>query len=67
MTDISGYLINYCQKAKRANVQKFNNFGTARVTFKDGFKLDFVCCRKEIYPSPAALPVVSKATIREDY
>jgi len=59
-------LINYCQKTKGASVQKFNNFGTARVTFKDGFKLDFVCCRKEIYPNPAALPVVSKATIKED-
>ena len=59
-------LINYCQKTKGASVQKFNNFGTARVTFKDGFKLDFVCCRKEIYPKPAALPVVSKATIKED-
>ncbi len=59
-------LINYCQKTRGASVQKFNNFGTARVTFKDGFKLDFVCCRKEIYPSPAALPVVSRATIKED-
>lgn len=59
-------LINYCQKTKGASVQKFNNFGTARVIFKDGFKLDFVCCRKEIYPKPAALPVVSKATIKED-
>lgn len=59
-------LINYCQKTKGASVQKFNNFGTARVTFKNGFKLDFVCCRKEIYPKPAALPVVSKATIKED-
>ncbi|MBO4707765.1 MAG: CCA tRNA nucleotidyltransferase [Elusimicrobiaceae bacterium] len=59
-------LINYCQKTKGASVQKFNNFGTARVTFKNGFKLDFVCCRKEIYPKPAALPIVSKATIKED-
>ena len=59
-------LINYCQKTKGASVQKFNNFGTARVTFKDSFKLDFVCCRKEIYPRPAVLPVVSKATIKED-
>ena len=59
-------LINYCQKNKGASVQKFNNFGTARVIFKDGFKLDFVCCRKEIYPKPAVLPVVSKATIKED-
>jgi len=59
-------LIEYCQKTKGASVHKFNNFGTARVIFKDGFKLDFVCCRKEIYPKPAALPVVSKATIKED-
>ena len=59
-------LINYCQKTKGASVQKFNDFGTARVTFKDGFKLDFVCCRKEIYPKAAALPVVTKATIKED-
>lgn len=59
-------LIKYCQKTKGAKVQYFSNFGTARVIFKDGFKLDFVCCRKEIYPKPAALPVVSKATIKED-
>ena len=59
-------LINYCQKIKGASVQKFVNFGTARVTFKDGCTLDFVCCRKEIYPNPAVLPVVSKATIKED-
>ena len=59
-------LINYCQKIKGAKVQNFNNFGTARVTFPNGFKLDFVCCRKEKYPHPAALPVVTKATIKED-
>lgn len=59
-------LINYCQKTKSAKVQKFKNFGTARVTFENGFKLDFVCCRKEIYPKLAALPIVSKATIKED-
>ncbi len=59
-------LINYCQKIKGAKVQKFNNFGTARVTFPNGFKLDFVCCRKEKYLRPAALPVVTKATIKED-
>lgn len=59
-------LIKYCQTTKGASVHKFSNFGTARVIFKDGFKLDFVCCRKEIYPKPAALPVVSKATIKED-
>lgn len=59
-------LIEYCQNNKGAKVQYFNNFGTARVIFKDGFKLDFVRCRKEIYPKPAALPVVSKATIKED-
>lgn len=59
-------LIEYCQNNKGAKVQYFNNFGTARVIFKDGFKLDFVLCRKEIYPKPAALPVVSKATIKED-
>lgn len=59
-------LIEYCQNNKGAKVQYFNNFGTARVIFKDGFKLDFVRCRREIYPKPAALPVVSKATIKED-
>ncbi len=59
-------LINYCQKTKSVKVQKFKNFGTARVTFENGFKLDFVCCRKEIYPKPAALPIVTKATIKED-
>ena len=62
----TGSLINYCQKTKNAKVQKFKNFGTARVTFENGFKLDFVCCRREIYPKPAILPLVQKATIKED-
>ena len=59
-------LLTYCQKIKGAKIQKFSAFGTARVIFKDGFKLDFVCCRKEIYQNPAALPIVTKATIKED-
>ena len=59
-------LVNYCQNEKYAKVQNFASFGTTRIIFKNGFKLDIVCCRKEVYPYPAALPVVKKATLKED-
>lgn len=59
-------LINFCKKEYGASAEFFKDFGTARVTLQDGLKLDFVRCRKEVYPKPAALPVVSPSFLSDD-
>jgi tRNA nucleotidyltransferase (CCA-adding enzyme) len=41
-------------------------FGTAVVLYGDGERIDLVTARTEFYESPAALPTVEHATIRED-
>ena len=59
-------LVDFCIKNYRAQAQYFNDFGTARVVFADGLKLDFVRCRKEVYQKPAALPKVSPGNLADD-
>ncbi len=59
-------LIDFCIKKYGAQVKYFNTFGTARVHLSDGLKLDFVRCRKEVYPKPSALPVVSPSDLSDD-
>ena len=59
-------LVDCCIKNYGAKAVYFNNFGTARVLFADGLKLDFVRCRKEVYDKPAALPRVSPGTLADD-
>ncbi len=44
----------------------YKQFGTATVTLSDGSVVDFATLRKESYPYPGALPVVSSGTIEED-
>ena len=41
-------------------------FGTARVTFADGFKVDVATARTESYHAPAALPQVQGGILRQD-
>ncbi|MBM3243992.1 MAG: CCA tRNA nucleotidyltransferase [Candidatus Omnitrophica bacterium] len=41
-------------------------FGTATVKLESGLKVDFSTARREVYPKPAHLPVVSAATLRDD-
>ncbi len=59
-------LLDFCIKKYGAQVKRFNTFGTARVYLKNGLKLDFVRCRKEVYPQPAALPVVTPSNLKDD-
>lgn len=49
-----------------ASIVKHRAFGTATITKKDGFKIDIATCRKEFYPQPAALPLVSQGSIQND-
>jgi tRNA nucleotidyltransferase (CCA-adding enzyme) len=48
----------------RVNVH--HKFGTAVVLYGEGERVDVVTARTEFYESPAALPAVERATIRED-
>jgi len=41
-------------------------FGTATVLLKSGLKVDFSSARKESYPKPAHLPIVSYGLLRDD-
>lgn len=44
----------------------YKQFGTATVTLTDGSIVDFATLRKESYPYPGALPVVSSGNVGED-
>lgn len=47
-------------------VKTHEKFGTAIVSWPDGFKIDIATARKEFYEFPAALPKVEVATIKDD-
>ncbi|MBC7190641.1 CBS domain-containing protein, partial [Candidatus Aerophobetes bacterium] len=41
-------------------------FGTATLELEEGFRLDIATTRREFYPHPGKLPVVEKASLRDD-
>ncbi|MBU1726338.1 MAG: polynucleotide adenylyltransferase, partial [Candidatus Omnitrophica bacterium] len=45
---------------------RHRRFGTATVLIKPHIKLDVATARKEFYPKPACLPVVSSGTLKDD-
>jgi tRNA nucleotidyltransferase (CCA-adding enzyme) len=47
-------------------VKAHEKFGTAVVTFPDGFKVDVATARLEYYEMPAVLPTVERGSIRAD-
>ena len=59
-------LIDFCVKKYGAEAKCFKAFGTARVNLACGLKLDFVRCRAELYPKPAALPKVRPSGLKDD-
>lgn len=61
--------IDFAYKLSRilnAEVVKHRAFGTAAITTKNGLKIDIATCRREFYPEPAALPIVSEGAIEDD-
>ncbi|MFC1708530.1 CCA tRNA nucleotidyltransferase [Candidatus Omnitrophota bacterium] len=61
--------IDFAYKLSRvldAHVIKHRAFGTATITTKEGLKIDLTTSRREFYPEPAVLPVVSEGTIEDD-
>ena len=53
-------------KMEGARLHAYEKFGTAVVTFPDGFKIDVASARMEYYKFPAALPIVEMSSIKLD-
>ncbi len=51
---------------RSCKVRSHKKFGTAALTFADGFKIDIATARLEYYKSPAALPTVELSSIKHD-
>jgi tRNA nucleotidyltransferase (CCA-adding enzyme) len=66
---IEGDGIAFAKKFGRssgARIHTHAKFGTAVVTYPDGFKIDVASARMEYYKFPAALPVVEMSSIKLD-
>ena len=50
----------------KGKIVSHKRFGTATVTVKPHLKIDIATTRKEYYPVPASLPVVSQGSLKDD-
>ncbi len=55
-----------CAIDLQANLIRHRRFGTATLAVKPNLKVDVATARKEFYPQPASLPVVSWGTLSDD-
>jgi len=53
-------------KNLKAKLTVHPKFGTATLSVSEDFKLDIATSRREFYLRPGALPIVEKATLKED-
>ncbi|HPC66750.1 MAG TPA: CBS domain-containing protein [Syntrophorhabdaceae bacterium] len=53
-------------KRYNAKVRQHQEFETAKVLYRDGFKVDIATARLEYYKSPAALPTVEHSSLKLD-
>lgn len=53
-------------KLQSGKIIVHKHFGTATVLSQSGLKIDFSSARKEIYPKPAHLPIVSPGSLKDD-
>jgi tRNA nucleotidyltransferase (CCA-adding enzyme) len=53
-------------KKTGARIHEYAKFGTAVITFPDGFKIDVASARMEYYKFPAAMPIVEMSSIKLD-
>ena len=56
----------FVAKYRKGRVKAHKMFGTAVITFPDGFKIDVASARLEYYEHPAALPQVEMSSIKLD-
>ena len=53
-------------KLQDSKITVHKHFGTATVLLHSGLKIDFSSARKEVYPKPAHLPIVSPGSLKDD-
>lgn len=53
-------------KVLKAKLTRHKRFGTATVILKDNLKIDIATARRETYPHPASLPLVTPGTLKDD-
>ncbi len=66
---LEGSGINFAEKLAmqlKAKLIRHKRFGTATVTVKPHLKIDVATARRESYPEPAHLPVVTGGKLKED-
>src|SRR5208337_1324879 len=66
---IEGEGIRFAEEmARRFHVKArmHKEFGTAKVLYRDGFKVDVATARLEYYKAPAALPIVEHSSLKLD-
>ncbi len=56
----------FAQERGNVRVRTHKKFGTAVILFPDGFSVDVATARREVYISPAALPIVESSSIKLD-
>ena len=52
--------------ALKARLIRHRRFVTATVILEDNLKIDIATARKEVYPHPASLPVVTRSNLKDD-
>ena len=60
------FALKYAESYADARVRTHKKFGTAVILFKNGFSIDVATARREVYESPAALPIVELSSIKLD-
>ncbi len=66
---IEGDGIRFAEEAARRfnlKMRQHKEFGTAKLLYRDGFKVDVATARLEYYKSPAALPIVEHSSLKLD-
>jgi len=51
----------------KAKITRHQHFGTATLVINPDLKIDIATARKEFYPEPAHLPVISASGLRDDH
>lgn len=49
-----------------SDIAVYKGFGTCKLSFGDGFKVDLATARRETYRRPGAMPAVKPSTLKED-
>jgi tRNA nucleotidyltransferase (CCA-adding enzyme) len=56
----------YLEKRMDLRIRTHKKFGTATITYPDGFKVDVATARTEYYNYPGALPIIEGSTLKLD-